>query len=97
MGKEITQMSEKAQIGRLAMRQEGDNWNAYYALPDSMDEPIFLGSVRMGAIANNPERKQAFMGMMRDIVSDIIEEQTGIRPTWGGPQAAPEHERAGSA
>lgn len=29
--------------------------------------------------------------------SDIIEEQTGYRPTWGGPERAPEHERSGSA
>lgn len=83
------------QVGRLAMRVEGENWNAYYALPDSMEKPIFLGSIRMGAVANNPERKQAFMLMMRDIVSDIIEESTGYRPTWGGPKTAPEHERSG--
>ena len=85
------------QIGRLAMRHEGDNWNAYYALPTSMTEPIFLGSIRMRAISDNPERKQAFMAMMRDIVSDIIEAETGIRPAWGGPTTAPEHERSGEA
>jgi hypothetical protein len=86
-----------AKIGRLALRHEGENWNAYYALPDTMESPIFLGSIRMGAVVNNPARKQAFMDMMRDIVSDIIEEQTGTRPTWGGPQSAPEHERSGAA
>lgn len=85
------------QVGRLAMRHEGDNWVAYYALPDSMAETVLLGSIRMGAIVNNPERKQAFMDMMRDIVSDIIEDKTGVRPTWGGPIKAPEHERAGEA
>ena len=85
------------QIGRLAMRHEGANWNAYYALPSSMEERIFLGSISMGAIANNPERKQAFMQMMREIVSDIIEAKTGVRPTWGEPTIAPEHERAGTA
>lgn len=89
-------MGEPAvQIGRLALRQEGENLVAYYAAPDNMKEAIFLGSIRMGAIATNPERKQAFQGMMCDIVSDIIEEKTGVRPTWGGPQLAPEHERSG--
>ena len=29
-------MENMQQIGRLAMRKEGGNWNAYYALPDSM-------------------------------------------------------------
>lgn len=79
------------------MRHEGENWVAYYALPDSMQDPIFLGSIRMGAITNNPIRKLKFMDMMRDIVSDIIEEKTGIRPQWSGPQTAPEHERSGEA
>lgn len=83
------------QVGRLAMRVEGENWNAYYTLPDSMKEPVFLGSIRMGAVATNAQRKQAFMEIMKDIVSDIIEESTGFRPTWGGPQSAPEHERSG--
>lgn len=85
------------QVGRLAMRVEGENWNAYYALPDSMKNTVFIGSIRMGAVVNNPQRKQEFMLMMSDIVSDIIEEHTGHRPTWGGPQSAPEHERSGAA
>lgn len=87
--------NQLTQIGRLAMRHEGENWVAYYALPDNMKEPIFLGSIRIGAITTNPKRKQIFMDMMRDIVSEIIEEKTGVRPVWGGPAAAPEHERSG--
>ena len=90
-------MDNALQIGRLAMRHEGGNWNAYYALLSGMDEAIFLGSIRMGAVTHNPERKEAFMQMMRDIVSDIIEEQSGRRPNWGGPTTAPEHEKAGEA
>ncbi len=27
-------------IGRLAMRHEGNFWNAYYAMPDTMDGAI---------------------------------------------------------
>jgi len=85
------------QIGRLAMRQEGGNWNAYYALNETMDQAIFLGSIRMGAIMGKPDRKAAFMDMMRDIVADIIEDETGTRPEWGGENEAPEHEKAGTA
>ena len=90
-------MNNHEQIGRLAMRQEGGNWVAYYALKETMDDAIFLGSIRMGAITKNSERKTSFMNMMRDVVSDIIENKTGIRPQWGGEKSAPEHERAGSA
>lgn len=85
------------QIGRLAMRHEGHLWVAYYALPDSMQDPVFLGSIAMRAIESNPVRRLKFLDMMRDVVSDIIEEQTGERPTWSGPVRAPEHERSGSA
>ncbi len=91
-------MNDKlVQIGRLSMRQEGDKWVAYYAMPNSMEKRVFLGSIAMGAVATNQERKRAFMGMMRDIVADIIEAETGTRPTWLGTQAAPEHERSGNA
>lgn len=83
--------------GRLAMRIEGDNWNAYYALTDSMQESVFLGSIRIGAVARNEARKIAFMQMMRDVVSDMIETATGERPTWGAIIMAPEHERSGRA
>lgn len=85
------------QMGRLAMRQEGESWNAYYAMPDTMDGAIFLGSIRLAAVINNPDRKQAFMDMMRGVVSDVLEEQTGAAPDWGGAVTAPLHEKAGNA
>ena len=86
-------MADTAKIGRLAMRHEGNSWNAYYALTGTMSGAIPLGSIAMRA---NAERKQAFMDMMRDMVADIIEEESGHRPTWPeGPQPAPETERAG--
>ena len=85
------------QVGRLAMRQEGGYWNAYYALPESMGDALFLGSISMSAVSGNEARKAAFIGMMRDVVSALIEDSTGVRPVWGGPISAPEHEKAGNA
>lgn len=90
-------MENMQNIGRLALRHEGRNWNAYYALNESMEEALFLGSISMGAIVVNPGRKQQFMDMMKDIVADILESETGVRPTWGGPACAPEHERSGNS
>jgi hypothetical protein len=81
-------MKDHAQIGRLAMREEGDEWKAYYAMPDTMKGALFLGSIKMKFV-ESPERKQAFMDLMREAVGDIIEEKTGVRPVWGGPKAAP--------
>lgn len=83
-------------VGRLAMRHEGRNWNAYYALTDTMADAIPLGSIAMRFVVDNPERKAAFMDFMREAVADLIEEKTGHRPSWPeGVQSAPEHERAG--
>ncbi|HEX4112732.1 MAG TPA: hypothetical protein VH020_09375 [Stellaceae bacterium] len=91
-------MSESRQkVGRLALRAEGDNWNAYYALEHTMADAISLGSIRLGAVIDNPKRKQAFMDLMRDVVSDIIADKIGVRPSWGDPESAPEHERSGNA
>lgn len=87
-------------IGRLALREEGSMWNAYYALPDSMEGAIFIGSIAMRFVSgpDNEPRRAIFMTLMRDAVSDMMEELFGTRPTWPeGPVTAPEHERGGNA
>jgi hypothetical protein len=85
------------QIGRLALRVEGNFWVAYYAIPGTMTDAILLGSIQM-RIVQDQCRKSAFMEIMQEAVSDIIEESTGARPDWpDGPQPAPEHERSGRA
>jgi hypothetical protein len=83
------------QIGRLALRVEGNFWNAYYAMPGTMKDAIFLGSIQLRFVENK-KRKDVFMVLMREAVADIIEEITGTRPTWPNPpQPAPESERSG--
>jgi hypothetical protein len=83
-------------LGRLAMRKEGVMWNAYYALPDTMEGAALIGSIAIAFVANNPERKQAFMDMMSGIVADHIETSIGQRPSMDVTDA-PEHERSGNA
>ena len=89
-------MTGKQQMGRLAMRQEGDWWVAYYALPDSMKDAVELGRIRMGIVADF-SAKQIFMALMRDAVSAFIRESVGVEPDWPEPSPAPEHERSGRA
>jgi hypothetical protein len=86
---------EKVKVGRLALRVEGIWWNAYYTL-GTMEEAIHLGSIRLTA-ASNPKVKSAFMDIMQDVVSSMIEDATGLTPGWGEPQKAPESERSGNA
>lgn len=87
-------MINRKQLGRLALRVEGDNWSAYYAMPDTMKDAIHLASIRL-KLVEPIARKNAFMALMKDIVSDLIEDAIGKRPSWNKPETAPEHERGG--
>jgi hypothetical protein len=90
-------LNELQKIGRLALRVEGTMWCAYYAMPDTMDGALFLGSIRLQFV-EDAERKLVFMALMKEAVGDILEENTGERPQWPeGEQPAPEHERGGNA
>ncbi len=91
-------MKSATKIGRLALRHEGDLWNAYYAMPGTMQGAIFLGSISMRLVPSGSKRYHAFMDLMRDAMTDLIEETIGQRPVWPeGPQPAPENERGGNA
>ena len=81
-------------VGRLAMRVEGQFWAAYYAMPDTMKDAIPLGTIHMRFVQNE-KRREMFMWLMQEAVSDIIEEVSGSRPVWpDDPIPAPEHERS---
>lgn len=90
-------MSDSQRVGRLAMRHEGKFWNAYYAMPESMENAILLGSIAVRFVQTE-ERRNAFMLFMREAMADLIEETVGVRPTFpDGPMPAPETERSGHA
>lgn len=84
----------KKSIGRIAFRLEGDMWNAYWTQQTSMEGAILLGSIRVNAVVDRPTRKGEFMALMRASLSDAIRDVTGVSPSWGDPEVAPEHERA---
>lgn len=88
----ILGQNDLQQAGRLALRVEGENWNAYYAMPDTMDGALYLGSIRM-ALVQDKVRKQVFMDLMRSAVGSILGGIVGAEPSWKEPIAAPEHER----
>lgn len=81
---------------RLAMRVEGEMWNAYIAEKDTMQGAILIGSIAMFAVRNDPERKQAFMDMMRGILEGALRAM-GADVAGHELRAAPQHERAGRA
>jgi hypothetical protein len=81
------------EMGRLAMRVEGDRWAAYYAMADTMEGALWLGTIRLKLVERR-DRRAAFLALMRDVVADLIEEAVGQRPEWQDERTAPEHERA---
>ena len=86
----------KTEVGRLALRHEGEWWNAYWSRSQtSMDDAVLLGSLRMSLAKGNA--KAAFMLAMQEAFDVVVLDVTGLKPEWSEPRAAPESERAGNA
>jgi hypothetical protein len=92
-------MSKKQQWqqpGRLALRAEGDDWNAYYALPETMENALLLASIKLTLVTNYPEVKRAFMETMKTAVGLMLADVTGGKGVqWIDERPAPESERKG--
>ncbi len=84
------------EVGRLAFREEGDYWNAYFADKDTMVGAILLGSIRMSVVLKYKLLKEQFMALMKQAFDEVAQEATGHKPSWKKPQTAPEHERTKS-
>ncbi len=82
--------------GRIAFRQEGEFWNAYWAETSTMNDAIHIGSIRMSIVIGNDDARQAFIDLVTKNVGEILEDMFGVDPAWT-EQQAPEHERAGNA
>lgn len=84
---------KRQEIGRLALRVEGNLWNAYWAPRlDTMNGATLMASVRM-TIAMLPGVREAFLTFARDSFDAIAKDALGTTPHWQEPHAAPEHER----
>lgn len=88
-------MNDEFPLGRLAFRVEGGFWVAYYKINNNIS--FYLGNIAMDIVSNDPKIKNAFMDLMKSVVSKFVEKNTGWEPTWLEPQQAPENERSGHA
>jgi len=77
---------------RLAFRVEGNFWNCYLALDDTMKGAHLIGSITMGAVKQDDGIKSAFMQVMKQVMALTI----GRSPEWD-ERPAPESERSGHA
>jgi hypothetical protein len=67
---------------RLALRVEGNKWNAYIAKQGTMERAIWVGSIAMRFIEGNQKRRDAFIALMTDALTEMLEEMYGIKPKW---------------
>jgi hypothetical protein len=81
---------------RLAVRVEGNFWNAYIAEMGTMNNSRLIGSLAMG-IASDPTFKTRFMQLMQDGFAEAVKTLGGKIEGWNEPERAPEAERAGRA
>ena len=80
---------------RLALRREGDWWNAYLAHADTMEGAKLIGTIKIGAVAQDPKIKKDFMRLMQRVLANAIKDVSGKKPTEWETGPAPESERSG--
>lgn len=80
-----------AEVGRLALRVEGNWWIAYYAKADTMENAIEMGRIAM-PIVENKTCREAFKTIMTTAIADLLKNQFGEIASWN-EKPAPEHER----
>jgi hypothetical protein len=89
-------MPKKIEIGRLALRQEGEWWNAYWAPNQhNMTGSVLMGTIRLNLVKG--ATKEHFIALMCEAFSKVTEDIVGQTPEWTTPHPAPENERSGNA
>jgi len=93
---EEDQLTSKNQVGRIAMRSEGEYWNAYFAQNNTMEDALLLGSIRL-SLVDTQNLKDAYLAMISAMFQASIGKITGGKDILMPPKAAPECERSGNA
>lgn len=81
---------------RLAIRLEGDFFNAYIAKADTMEQALLIGSIRAG-LAVKAEQQYAWKVVMQAMLTKMLEEVFGTNKIVMKEYRAPESERSGNA
>jgi len=71
-------------VGRIAMRDMGDWWVAFYVLPtpEGTEEWTEMGRIKLYLAADSEERKQLFINVFKHYVAEVIQHIAGKEPTW---------------
>ena len=76
-------------------RVEGEWWNVYFGT--GPENAVLLGSILMAIVTESSAAKNAFMQIFSDAIKRELSAITGQQIEMPDAQAAPEHERSGSA
>ncbi len=76
------------EIGRIAYREEGTSWNAYWKSQDG--GLVWLGSIARRFV-DDADRRERFMTLMQDSVAAMFKETSGAKVQFKR-RAAPENE-----
>lgn len=81
---------------RIAFREDGEFWRAYFTKMESMEGALELASVRITVVRGDPVLQDAFMSFAKGLMERAVLEVLGPKAkitSWNEPQIAPEHER----
>jgi hypothetical protein len=81
---------------RLALREEGEWWNAYLAQVGTMENAKLIASTMIGPIQSNPVLKRQFLDFVTAVMKFAIEQSIGSTPVFA-EEDVPESERSGHA
>jgi hypothetical protein len=80
---------------RLALRHEGNFYNAYLAMADTMKNAKLIGSIAFGAVQKDRSIRDDFQALMQRVMEIGIVDVTGKMPDDWIIEPAPESEKAG--
>ena len=88
----------KVALSRIAFRDEGEFWNAYFAPShETMKGAILMGSIRLSLCGRKGDPVyEGFYALMQTAFEEMAESLLGERPTWHNARPAPESERSGN-
>jgi len=90
-------MSDSLRPYRVAVREDGEFVNAYFAKADTLDGAWLVASISKTVLELEPVAWQVFQEFMKCVASTLVEKATGARVVDVIVGPGPAHERSGSA
>jgi len=94
-------MAEKHPHGstpfRIAVRDEGEHVNAYFARTGTMQNAELVLSIKRRVLEDDPQLRESFFAFMQLLAASMVMKRTGQGVSGIDVSPGPEHEKAGHA